>query len=192
MRTRRGFIGAATATAAIPVLAPGLAARAAGREPAPDLVVYDSDFAEAVGFAEEASRLGLETHPIEGDVTGLWLRRLSLLWRERPGPVAGLTRQGALFCLERLAWDAGMRVVLQIDHARSAAGTRHAVFGAGDRGPAVEAALDAAGVRFGVAAARLLSRWDAREAVIWRTGATAVAEAPEPLVSWMIAPVRAA
>jgi hypothetical protein len=76
-------------------------------------VVYDSRFADSVAFARRAAARGAATHAIEGDMTQLWYDDLYHRWRRGPAAIAGLTAHGPLFCLERLAWDHGMRVVFR-------------------------------------------------------------------------------
>ncbi len=73
--------------------------------------VYDSRFPAACAFAAEAALKGWPTRAIQGDVTDLWYHDLALKWRQGPAPIAGVTAVNSLFCLERLAWDAGLRVV---------------------------------------------------------------------------------
>lgn len=84
--------------------------------------VFDERFAEAARFAAEAHRLGLPVRGVRGDVTDLWYAELHPLWKRQARPIAGLTPYAALFCLERLAWDHGMRVVYHGEHARLADG----------------------------------------------------------------------
>jgi hypothetical protein len=115
MINRRQFIEAGLAVSAVGglaavapcaaderFLAPGVALRA---------VVFDERFAAARHFAEAARRRGLAPYATRGDVTELWYSRLHPLWRRERAAVAGLTAYAALFCLERLAWDHGMRVI---------------------------------------------------------------------------------
>jgi hypothetical protein len=77
-------------------------------------VVFDERFPASVAFGEEWRARGTSVHAIRGDITDLWFHDLELEWKKRPAPVAGLTAHGPLFCLERLAWDKGMRVVFRV------------------------------------------------------------------------------
>jgi hypothetical protein len=86
-------------------------------------VILDQRVVKAIPTGHELSRLGLVVSSIGGDVTKLWYDDLYPRWRESPVVVAGVTAHGPLFCLERLAWDFGMRVVMRADHRRLAAGT---------------------------------------------------------------------
>lgn len=79
-------------------------------------VVFDTSIAHSVAFGSRASRLGLQTFPIEGDITNLWTRHLMGQWREQPVPLAGLTEAVPLFLLERFGWDHGLRVVFRAEH----------------------------------------------------------------------------
>ena len=54
-------------------------------------------------------------HGIRGDITDLWFHDLDPQWKKQPVAIAGLTAHGPLFCLERLAWDHGMRVVSRVE-----------------------------------------------------------------------------
>ena len=52
-----------------------------------------------------------------GDMTRFWYDDLYHRWRQAPVAIAGLTAHGALFCLERLAWEKRMRVVYRREHS---------------------------------------------------------------------------
>lgn len=92
-------------------------------------VVFDERFTAARRFGETARRLGSLVLPIRADVTELWSSQLYPLWRQAPAPVAGITAYAAMFCLERLAWDHGLRMV----HRRASG--EPAAAGYGDGGP---------------------------------------------------------
>jgi hypothetical protein len=87
------------------------AASAAVASARPYAVLYDERFAEAIHFGRAAEREGFAVRPMRGDVTRIWYDELDPLWKRQPRPIAGLTAYAALFCLERLARDRGMRVV---------------------------------------------------------------------------------
>jgi hypothetical protein len=78
--------------------------------------VFDERFAECRGFAAELRSAGVFTSAIRGDVAGLWYHDLRLHLSESRLPFAGLTDRPALFCLEELARDVGMRVIFRADH----------------------------------------------------------------------------
>ena len=86
------------------------------------VAIFDRRFAAGRRFARSSATRGIATRPIAGDVTSLWYSELHPLWKQRPVAIAGLTTYGPLFCLERLAWDHGMRVLHRQEHdARDAA-----------------------------------------------------------------------
>jgi hypothetical protein len=78
--------------------------------------VFDQRFAECRGFAAELRSAGIFTSAIRGDVAKLWYDDLRAHLSENRLPVAGLTDRAALFCLEELARDVGMRVIFRVDH----------------------------------------------------------------------------
>ena len=75
------------------------------------LAIFDHRFAAGRQFASSSEARGIVTRPIASDVTSLWYSELHPLWKQQPVAIAGLTTYGPLFCLERLAWDHGMRVL---------------------------------------------------------------------------------
>lgn len=85
-------------------------------------VVFDERFAAANVFAHVLATHGIPTRAIRGDVTQLWYSDLNPRWRRDAVPVAGLTMYGPLFCLERLAWDHGMRVIHHGTHPQAQEG----------------------------------------------------------------------
>ncbi len=112
MATRRDVIKTGVVASAAPASAlAGFAARAA----TPVLIiykaVYDERFADGRTYAAQAAARGWATAAVRGDVTDLWFHDLSQRWKQGAAPIAGLTTEASLFCLEQLARDAGMRVV---------------------------------------------------------------------------------
>jgi hypothetical protein len=86
------------------------------------IAIFDRRFAAGRRFARSSETHGVATRAIAGDVTTLWYSELYPLWKQNPVAIAGLTTYGPLFCLERLAWDHGMRVLHRQEHdARDAA-----------------------------------------------------------------------
>jgi len=118
MASRREFVQGAGIAAAS--LAAGGAACAESRVNPFALhhAVFDERFAAARAFAAEAERRGWAVSAIRGDVTDLWRRDLAQAWRDGPIPVAGMTEDNSLFCLERLVQEAGLRLTC---HRRDAA-----------------------------------------------------------------------
>jgi hypothetical protein len=84
--------------------------------PAFHRAVFDERFAECRGFAAELRRAGVFPSAIRGDVAALWYDDLRANLRETRLPAVGLTDRAALFCLEELARDVGMRVIFRADH----------------------------------------------------------------------------
>ncbi|MGH8259734.1 MAG: hypothetical protein ACREUG_08590, partial [Steroidobacteraceae bacterium] len=72
--------------------------------------VFDERFAAARRFGAAMQRRGLRVHAIRGDVTQVWYSHLHPQWKRAQSPVAGVTAYAAMFCLERLAWDHGLRM----------------------------------------------------------------------------------
>jgi hypothetical protein len=79
-------------------------------------VLIDSRFSAARAFGREARWGGEVVHEFQGDITSVWYEDLHPRWKKSPAAIAGLTAHGALFCLERLSWDVGMRVVHRTEH----------------------------------------------------------------------------
>ena len=84
--------------------------------PEPHLALFDRRFAAARKFAQTTRAQGISTRAITSDVTWVWFNELHPLWKQRPVAIAGLTTYAPLFCLERLAWDHGMRVIQRDQH----------------------------------------------------------------------------
>lgn len=106
MLTRRMFIGTA---ATVVALASALKLAAPSSV---SLAIVDQRYPGNVGFRQAMAARGVAVTSFDGDVTDVWFRRLDPVWRSQaPSVVAGLTTQQALFCLEHLCWDRGLRVV---------------------------------------------------------------------------------
>ena len=114
--------------AAVVALAGGTFRQAtAGDSHSPPLIplhgaLYDRRFLAARRFARAMAAQSVATHAITGDVTSIWFNRLHPLWKQQPVAIAGLTTYAPLFCLERLAWDHGMRVLRRDQHDTRATG----------------------------------------------------------------------
>jgi hypothetical protein len=118
------LIARASASAQVPATAPPPDAVGAPNDDhlKLHLAIFDQRFTAGRQFASSNEARGIATRPIANDVTELWYSELQPLWKQRPVAIAGLTTYGALFCLERLAWDHGMRVLQRQQHdARVAA-----------------------------------------------------------------------
>jgi hypothetical protein len=73
----------------------------------------------AFGAAAEHVRSTAGIVAIGGDITELWSRDLRLRWSAGGGAIGGLTTARTLFCLEQLAKDHWMRVVIRAEHTIS-------------------------------------------------------------------------
>jgi len=118
MASRREFIQAGFAATVLPMV---VSAREVSRQPLFQAqsfykVVFDQRFPASVAFARELNQLGAPIHAIDGDITDLWFHELHAVWKKQPVGIAGMTAHGPLFCLERLGWDYGMRVVFRAEH----------------------------------------------------------------------------
>ena len=195
MTSRREFLRAGLAASVL--LPVGARASFAGVEgPAAPVslykVLYDTRFAASVAFAKRAAARGIGVHAMTGDMTPFWYHDLYHRWQQAPVAIAGLTGHGALFCLERLAWEQRMRVVYRGEHAAAAGGCIAHRF----EGPAqlaAAAAEAAASVHWAAALADIVAdcpRGRAQSGTAQSlTARVDAAAAAEPLFSWVIAPV---
>jgi hypothetical protein len=204
MTTRREFLQAGIAASAVPIAAGALisdkptmvepSASAAPLSPMPFYkVVFDERFPDSVAFASEMKRLGVATHGIRGDMTDLWYRELYPQWQKAPVPIAGLTGHGPLFCLERLAWDHGMRVMFRGEHQYRTDGCVEHVVSAHEAVLRHTAGLAAAGSNWSAQLAGLVStcgqgRLETSAAIVTHLGESSQAD-QETLFSWVIGPV---
>jgi hypothetical protein len=151
--------------------------------------IFDERFADCIAFASELDLAGVATTGIRGDVAQLWYGDLrSRLGRTR-APIAGLTDRVALFCLEELARDVGMRVSMRIDHLIDRSGlVQHVAHGSVQLAAAIETLESRAG--FGPAMAALVNQHAATNPRLAtaqkRTGPSSPA-GKTALVSWVIA-----
>ncbi len=116
-----GTAGLATAVVQAPAQAFGSALL--GASPGLARAVFDERFAEAQAFGRVFQSRGLPTSAIRGDVAALWYRDLRKRLLEQRLPVVGLTDRTAIFCLEELARDVGMKVQGRIEHTFDHRGT---------------------------------------------------------------------
>lgn len=199
MASRREFLQLGMAALALPISVHPPFSATPPMKPASDTsvglykAVFDERFSESVAFAEEVRALGKPVvHGIKGDITDLWFHELHARWKREPVAVAGLTGHGAVFCLERLAWDHRMRVVYRGEHQRLPGGRmQHLLSGPPSMLSDAES-LTSSGAEWPKLIARLVTRCPlARPST---TKATIVSAAtprtanPDPLISWVIAP----
>jgi len=163
-RRRVMKIGAATVAGALVNLpVPGRHAAPTRAYGAFERAVFDERFAECRAFAAELHSAGVSTSAIRGDVADLWYGDLRAHLNENRLPVAGLTDRAALFCLEELARDVGMRVIFRADHVIDPDGgqNRHARHSAVGPGSLVAVTRNLpAEAEFGSAMAGLFSQFD--------------------------------
>jgi hypothetical protein len=197
MASRREFLQGAIAASALPLIIGAGPASPLARRRTVTLykAVYDERFAPARSFARQAQKSGIAAAGFKSDITNLWFADLHHRWRKARTPVAvaGITAPSALFCLERLAWDHGMRVIVEARHVRSGDGSfSHQVLRGGTLLNAKT--LAAAGSAWPALIANAAMRVPAADAVPLgptASGVPADAEGGAPvLVSFVIAPVR--
>jgi hypothetical protein len=109
MSTRREFLQYGFVATSLPFIAAAAVERELLTTPLYK-VIFDERFPASVAFANQVKSEGLPVHGIRGDITALWFHDLDLRWRQGPAAIAGLTDANALFCLDLLARDKGMRV----------------------------------------------------------------------------------
>lgn len=189
MTNRREFLQAAAVLTSAPLLNRVTFADG-GTAVALNAVVFDSRHPQACNFAARAGQLGAPVHAIEADITEIWQSELLKRWQTGPAVIVGLTERPALFLLERLAWDHGLRVVFEAEHAPD--GAAHRVLRSGDAGLAGQ--LAAAGRDWPrVLADSVIAGTDATTRDYRPTDAAMAAYpgAPVTLHSWIIAPRQA-
>lgn len=202
MASRREFLQIGVAALALPIsvragLKPAVPAAAGAFAPTPLYkVIFDERHASSRAFAGEVRKLGAPVHGIKGDITALWFNDLDARWRKDPIAIAGLTEHGPLFCLERLAWDHGMRVVYRADHTYRSNGYMEHELSGSEQMLRAAVNLSASGPDWSVRVASLLtrcpaSRVHASKLTVVTPGASQAGD-PEHLVSWVIAPVGTA
>jgi hypothetical protein len=117
------FSGAAASLGGVPV-----AVQTGAVTPAPSTLsarlytfIYDRRYSAGriFGVAAEHARTTAGVVAIGGDITALCSRDLLPRWSAGCGAIAGMTTARTLFCLEQLAKDHWMRVVIRAEHAIS-------------------------------------------------------------------------
>jgi hypothetical protein len=121
MASRREFLQAGIAASVLPLAVAGSSIAPVKRESQPEhhanfyKVIFDERFPASVAYGDQWTARGAAVHAIHGDITDLWFHDLDHQWKKQPVAIAGLTAHGPLFCLERLAWDHGMRVISRVE-----------------------------------------------------------------------------
>lgn len=121
MASRREFLQAGIAASVLPMAVVAARPTSSERNDRPGFykVIFDERFPSSVAYGEEWKARGAAVHAIRGDITDLWFHDLDQRWKEQPVTIAGFTAHGPLFCLERLAWDHGMRVVSRVEQTET-------------------------------------------------------------------------
>lgn len=203
MPSRREFIQAGIAASVVPIAFPihdparaaGDADVAAPHSHRPLRVVCDVRSHHSAALADEAECLGLTVIRTRGDITDFWCTDLAPRWKVSPLSIAGLTRQGPLFCLERFAWDHGLRVAFRGVHRFHDSGhIEHSLSGPFQTVAFAHSALG--GEDWPVHLARLLSSCAASPDTAGTTVRSALArghrsDIDDTLFSWVIAPKQA-
>jgi hypothetical protein len=175
MANRREFLQGSLAVSALPLMTGAALAPFAANATPIARVIFDERLPASRSFAERAAQSGIPAHAFKGDITSLWFNDLHQRWTRKPEAVAGLTEPAALFCLERLAWDYKMRVTYLAEHRAN------------------ETPADA---RWIDAVAREVMSPNAVQTPILGASSVGIArherDHERPLVSWVIAPVKAA
>ncbi|MFT5320540.1 MAG: hypothetical protein ACI934_000680 [Pseudohongiellaceae bacterium] len=77
--------------------------------------VSDLRYEESVATAASLKAQGVPIAEISGDLTDLWIKQYSRQWKQKPMSLAGVTGKDALFVLETLAPDYGMRLIYRAE-----------------------------------------------------------------------------
>lgn len=191
MPTRRTILQSAAALSAVP-LTPSVV-YGGGSKPAADIaVLYDHRHLAARGFRLRAAQWHIPIHGMHGDITDLWQNFFSVVWKSNPTPLAGLTERPALFLLEQLGFQHGMRVLFQAEHESTGENRwTHRILRSST--PGLKRQLEAAGSAWpAVLADQLLTApQQVASKDITPSGASMAAHLDEPtdkLYSWIIAP----
>ena len=191
MPTRRSILQTAVAVAGAP-LAPGVVFAGNTQAAANIEVLADIRYPEVRMFNLRAANLNVPISPTrDGDITQLWQQHFSVAWQEQPRALVGLTERPALFMLEQLGWQYGMRVFFQAEHAASGAGQwTHTILRSAR--PSFKGYLEAAGSAWPAVLADqlLLTPQEVASKQLAPTGAAMANYWNEPskLYSWIIAP----
>lgn len=189
---RRSVLKAGLATSLLPLLGLGGVAKAFELESSIQLkaILSDRRFPMSSAFGARAAAMGIPHLTTNGDITAIWLKQLDPLWREGKASVMGLTTLDQLFCLERLAWDRGMKVLMRVEHREIGLGEISHTIDA----PALLTAQSALALQHGnlwpTELATLLGSCSKSQCVGRRSSrkVTSKGRLGEHLVSWVIVP----
>ena len=120
MTNRREFLQTGVTLSALPMMSgqavAGQVTPAKLQPRALHCFVFEGGYADARAVAAHADP-GAALHAIDGDVTALWYDVLDRPLKNTPRAIAGITTGEALFVLERLGWDRGLKVVYRGVHS---------------------------------------------------------------------------
>lgn len=157
-------------------------------------ILFDERYSVCARFAGEMERRVLPTQAIRADITRLWYDDLYHRWSKGPAAIAGMTAPGAIFCLEMLARDKGMRVALRVDHRSNRQRLQHEFTGPVES-VALAAELETSAERWPEKMAEMVARFPAERgramAARYSGPADRVRGQWEHLVTWVIAPATA-
>jgi len=202
MTDRRTFLKTGITALALPTIArsayalPLAISGEEGTYITPYKVIYDDRYQDSQTFAAAARDLGAATHGIRGDVTDLWYNDLYHEWKKGPAAIMGMTTADSLFCLQILAQDQRMHVVLRVDHKYlSDNRIEHTINSMAPAAPAV-ADLERVGPAWNIYMSDLVLQCPDRQTPA--TCTTLVTQLDRPaheqpsLVTWVIAPINRA
>lgn len=188
---RRGFLQlgpAALASTLVPDWNSALGAVTTGGACKIRRGIVDRRFPVSSAFGKALNKQKIHTSDVSNGIARLWYHGLRSELRTNRAPIAGLTGRSMLFCLEELARDVDMRVVVRVDHLIEADGrVRHDVSGSADFFAGAQ--LQHADESLGQLAALLVTRVPAQLPQLAAQKKTGPA-APEnltALVTWVIA-----
>lgn len=157
-------------------------------------ILFDERYSACERFAEEMERSARATQAIRGDITKLWYDDLYHRWKKGTVAIAGMTAPGAIFCLEMLARDAGMRVALRVDHRLTRGRIEHEFAGPPECA-ALALELETSAQRWPEKMAEMVARFPAERGLTMTARYSGRADGNrgewEHVVTWVIAPVVA-
>lgn len=153
----------------------------------PPHFVADARFPDTRVAAHAAEARGATVRWLADDVTALY-ESLDQAWRTSPFAIAGFTTNNALFVIERLAWDLGLRTIYRGIHSRR--GDRHLEPKLLGPPALVHRIADQSNQDLASALGRALADWateirEHRQIVFTQTSTGA---GDSTLVSWLLAP----
>jgi hypothetical protein len=169
---------------------PGRVSGVSGRSRA--RLLADDRFGAARAFAAALPGHSTTTMLFDGDLTEVWVKKISVDWRTRRTPLIGLTNHQALICLEGFARDHDYRLVFQARHEAGKDGMiLHRMTGSQLLLRRVSPQL--VGLDWSVGLARVLSDWSAQTGERVTRDVTGAARADDQgtLFSWLFAPRNA-